>query len=200
MVMEGLKQKRWLRMTLYIVVLACISIGFAYLIEYLMAYFDISVEKFASTAYLLVFGTTLVSNASILVPVVFHVSIIITAAKYLNPVLIALVGSVGGALGEITGYYAGYFGKRIIHLEDTPGYERLVGWMERYGPLGIFFVSVQPILPIDVAGLLAGASKLPLWKFLLPCWAGKFIKYLLLCYLGDAFLDVLWRILPPLPL
>jgi len=200
MVMEGLKQKKWLRMALYIVVLACISIGFAYLIEYLMAYFDISVEKFASAAYLLVFGATLVSNASILVPVVFHVSIIITAAKYFNPALIALVGSVGGALGEITGYYAGYFGKRIIHLEDTPGYERLVGWMEKYGPLGIFFVSVQPILPIDVAGLLAGASKLPLWKFLLPCWGGKFIKYLLLCYLGDAFLDVLWSLLPPLPL
>jgi membrane protein YqaA with SNARE-associated domain len=103
---------------------------------------------------------------------------------------------VGGVLGELTAYYAGYLGKRIAHLENAPGYGRLVGWMERYGPWGIFLVSVQPILPVDVAGLLAGASKLPVWKFLLPCWAGKFAKYLVACYLGEAFLRLLP--LPPL--
>jgi len=187
-------------MALYLVILAGISFGFAYLLEYLMAYFDVSVEKYASAAYLLVFGVTLASNASILVPVVFHVYIMMTAAEYFNPVLIALVASVAGALGEITGYYAGYFGKRIAQLENIPGYERLVGWMERHGPWGIFFISLQPVFPIDVAGLLAGVSKLPLWKFFLPCLAGKFPKYLLACYLGEPVLEALRRLLPPLPL
>jgi membrane protein YqaA with SNARE-associated domain len=200
MAMERLKQKRWLKMALYLVILAGLSFGFAFLIEYLMAYFDISVEKYASAAYLLVFGVTLASNASILVPVVFHVYIMIAAAQYFNPVLIALVASVAGALGEITGYYAGYFGKRIVQLENAPGYERLVGWMERHGPWGIFVISLQPIFPIDVAGLLAGVSKLPLWKFFLPCLAGKFPKYLLACYLGEPVLEAFRRLLPPLPL
>jgi membrane protein YqaA with SNARE-associated domain len=201
MKMKRLKQKkRWLKMALYLVILAGISFGFAYLLEYLMAYFDVSVEKYASAAYLLVFGVTLASNASILVPVVFHVYIMMTAAEYFNPVLIALVASVAGALGEITGYYAGYFGKRIAQLENIPGYERLVGWMERHGPWGIFFISLQPVFPIDVAGLLAGVSKLPLWKFFLPCLAGKFPKYLLACYLGEPVLEALRRLLPPLPL
>ena len=201
MAMERLKQKRWFKMALYLVILAGLSVGFAYLIEYLMAYFNISVERFASAAYLLVFGVTLVSNAAILVPVFLHVYIMMAVTKMMMEVspwgfvLVALVASVAGALGEITGYYAGYFGKRIVHLEDAPGYARLVGWMERYGPWGIFLISVQPILPVDIAGLLAGASKLPVWKFLLPCWAGKFIKYLLACYFGEAFL----RLLPPLP-
>ena len=202
MAMERLKQKRWFKMALYLVILACISVGFAYLLQYLMAYFDISVERFASTAYLLVFGVTLVSNAAILVPVILHVSIMMAVAKMMMEVspwgfvLVALVASVAGALGELTGYYAGYFGKRIVHLENAPGYDRLVGWMERYGPWGIFLISVQPILPVDIAGLLAGASKLPVWRFLLPCWAGKFLKYLLACYLGPA----LWRFLPLPPL
>jgi membrane protein YqaA with SNARE-associated domain len=200
MVMEKLKQKRWLKMVLYLVILAGLSFGFALLIEYLMAYFDISVEKYASAAYLLVFGVTLASNASILVPVVFHVSIMIAAAKYFNPVLIALTASVAGALGEITGYYAGYFGKRIVQLENAPGYERLVGWMERHGPWGILVISLQPVFPIDVAGLLAGVSKLPLWKFFLPCLAGKFPKYLLACYLGEPVLEAFRRLLPPPPL
>jgi membrane protein YqaA with SNARE-associated domain len=196
MVMEKLKQKRWLRMVLYLVILTGLSLGLAYLLEYLMTYFNISIERFASIAYLIVFGVTLASNASILAPVFIYISIMIAAAKFLNPVLIALVASVAGALGEITGYYAGYLGKRIIHLENTPGYERLVVWMERHGPWGIFLLSLQPVLPFDVAGLLAGASKLPLWKFVLPCWAGKFPKYLLVTYLGEAFLRLLP--LPPL--
>jgi len=87
-------------------------------------------------------------------------------------------------------------GKRIVHLENVPGYERLVGWMKRYGVWGIFIISVQPILPVDVAGLLAGASRLQVGKFLVPCWAGKFAKYLLACYLGPA----LWSRLPLPPL
>ena len=196
MVMERLKQKRWLRMLLYLGILTCLSLGLAYLLEYLMTYFNISIERFSSIAYLLVFGVTLASNASILAPVFIYISIMIAAAKFCNPVLIALVASVAGALGEITGYYAGYLGKRIVHLENTPGYERLVVWMERHGPWGIFLLSLQPVLPFDVAGLLAGASKLPLWKFVLPCWAGKFPKYLVVCYLGEAFLRLLP--LPPL--
>jgi uncharacterized membrane protein YdjX (TVP38/TMEM64 family) len=90
----------------------------------------------------------------------------------------------------MSGYYAGYLGKRIVHLENVPGYERLAGWMKRYGPWGILLISLQPVLPFDIAGLLAGASKLPVWKFLLPCWAGRFPKYLLACYLGPAFLSL----------
>jgi uncharacterized membrane protein YdjX (TVP38/TMEM64 family) len=107
-----------------------------------------------------------------------------------------LVASVAGTLGEITGYYAGYLGKRIIHLENAPGYEKLVGWMKRYGTRAIFLLSLQPILPFDIAGLISGASRVPLWKFLLACWGGKLPKYLLGCYIGPAFLNIL----PPLPL
>jgi len=188
-------------MVLYVAILVGLSFGFALLLEYLMAYFNISVERFASTAYLVVFGITLACNASILVPVAFHVSIMIAAAKYCNPVLIALVASVAGALGEISAYYAGRWGrKRIVQLENAPGYERFAGWMGRYGPWGIFLISLQPIFPIDVAGLLAGVSKMPLWKFFLPCLAGKFPKYLLACYIGEPFLELLRRLLPLPPL
>ena len=201
MALEKLKQKRWPKMVLYVAILVGLSFGFALLLEYLMAYFNVSVERFASTAYLLVFIITLASNASILVPVALHVSIMIAAAKYFDPVLIALSASVAGALGEISAYYAGRWGrKRIVQLENTPGYERLVGWMERHGSWGIFLISLQPIFPIDVAGLLAGVSKMPLWKFFLPCLAGKFPKYILACYIGEPFLEVLRRLLPLPPL
>jgi membrane protein YqaA with SNARE-associated domain len=196
MAMEKLKQKRWLEMTLYVVILVGVSFGLTYLLRYLMAYFNIPIDRFATTAYLVVFLVTLVSNAGIFVPIFFHISIMMTVADLWDPVLVALVASVAGTLGEISGYYAGYLGKRIAQLENVPGYNRLVGWMSRYGPLGIFLISAQPILPFDIAGLLAGASKLPLWKFILPCWAGRFPKYLVACYLGPVVFNILP--LPPL--
>lgn len=189
--MEKTKRKVWLSTAFYVVALIVLSIGLAYLLRYLVAHFDISVEEFATTAYLSVFGISLVCNASIIVPVAIHISIMMAAASKWDPVLIALVASVAGTLGEITGYYAGYLGKKIIISESTPGYDRIVGWMNRYGLLAIFLVSLQPILPVDIAGLTAGASRLPLWKFLLPCWAGKFPKYILFCYFGFGLLNLL---------
>jgi membrane protein YqaA with SNARE-associated domain len=191
MALEKLKQRRWLTLALYVAILAGLSYGFMYLLGYLMVHFNIPIDRFATTAYLVVFLVTLASNVGIFVPVYLHVSIMIAAAKYWDPVLIALAASVAGALGEITGYYAGYLGKRIAHLENIPGYQRLVGWMNKHGPWGIFLISLQPILPFDIAGLLAGASKMPLWKFLLPCWAGRFPKYLLACYVGPAVFNIL---------
>ncbi len=198
MAMGRLKQKRWFKMALYVAILVGVSIGLWYLFDGLCQHFGISdktLERFASTGYLVVFAISLAFNALIGVPVYIHIGIMVKAAELWNPVLVALAASVGGVLGELTAYYAGYLGKRIAQLENIPGYQRLVGWMNKHGPWGIFLISVQPILPVDVAGLLAGASKLPVWKFLLPCWAGKFAKYLVACYLGGAVL----RLLPTLP-
>lgn len=194
--MEKLKQKRWARIALYVIGLIGIGLGFLILFPYLVRYFNIPLQGLASTAYLVVFGITLLCNAAVLIPVTYpHLTVMIAAAAYWDPFMVALAASVGGALGEITAYYAGYLGKRIARLENAPGYKRLVGWMERHGFWGILVVSFQPILPVDIAGILAGASKLPLWKFLVPCWIGKLGKYLLACYLGAAVL----RLLPPLP-
>ena len=190
-IVEQIKRNKWLRTTVYAVIIIGLSVGLIYLLRDVMSYFDVSVEGFATTAYLVVFVTTLVSNASIFVPVPIFVAIMIAAASKWDPIIIALIASIAGTLGEITGYYAGYLGKKIIVSETTPGYEKLVGWMKRYGPLAIFLLSLQPILPFDIAGLIAGASRIPLWKFLLPCWAGKFPKYIVICYFGFGLLHLL---------
>jgi len=194
-IVEQIKRNKWLLATIYAVIVLGLSVGLYFLLRYLMAYFNLSVEGLATTAYLVVFVTTLVSNASIIVPVPIFVAVMITAASKWDPIIVALIASSAGTLGEITGYYAGYLGKKIIVTETTPGYEKLVGWMKRHGPLAVFLLSLQPILPFDIAGLISGASRIPLWKFILACWAGKFPKYLLGCYFGGAVL----RFLPPLP-
>jgi len=193
MALEKLKQRRWLRLALYGVALGAASYG----LYVLVMRFHLPAQEHAATVYLTVFGVTLVSCAGLFIPVYIHIIIIFTAAKLMaqvspwGPVLVALAATTGGALGEITGYYAGYLGKRIAHVENMPGYQRLVGWMKRHGMLAIFLMSLQPILPFDVAGLVAGAARMPLWKFLLPCWGGRFPKYLAAAYLGTAVLNIL---------
>jgi len=194
---QRLKQGRWLKLALYAVALGAASYGLSVLVTYLRIRFNIPIEQYATTAYLVVFLVTLVSCAGLFVPVYIHISIMIAVADAMakvspfGPLLVALAAATGGTLGEITGYYAGYLGKRIAQVENLPGYQRFAGWMKRHGMLAIFLISLQPLLPFDVAGLLAGASKIPLWKFLLPCWAGRFPKYLVACYVGPAVLNIL---------
>jgi membrane protein YqaA with SNARE-associated domain len=171
-------------LTFYGIGIIGLSIGLFYFLQYLMVHFNISLGEFAPGAYSVIFGVTLLCNAGVMVPVYLHTSLMMVAATIWNPILVALVASIAGTLGEISGYYAGYFGRKIVVTEDMPGYNRFVDWVNRYGVLAIFLFSLQPILPFDIAGLTAGASRLPLWKFLLPCWAGKFIKYAVLCYFG----------------
>lgn len=181
-----------------------LSIGIFYLFQYLLDYFNItaaSVEGFAPAAYaiyVVLFITSFLCNASIMIPAVYvHVTLMITTSSYLNPVLVALVASVAATLGEISGYYAGYWGKKIVITDDIPWYDKFTGWVHRHGILAIFLISLQPVLPVDIAGLTAGASKLPLWKFLLPCWLGRFPKYILFCYFGYGLLSFLPFIHPP---
>jgi len=189
--LKNLKPKRWFRIAIYIIILAGISVGFVYLLRYFISNFDISSSGLATTVYLVVFVVSLISNASIIFPVAIHLPLMVAASSEFNFVIIALIASTAGTLGEITGYYAGYLGKKIIVTDKTPGYTRLVNWMTRHGPLAVFILSLQPIIPFDIAGLISGASKIPLWKFLLPCWAGKSLKYLLICYFGSAILDLI---------
>jgi membrane protein YqaA with SNARE-associated domain len=179
-------------LTLYGTGLITLSIALVYLLQYLIVHFNISLGEFAPGAYSAVFIISFLCNASILVPVVaLHISIMMTAASQWDPILVAFIASAAGTLGEISGYYAGYLGKRIAITKDIPGYNRFVDWVNRYGVLAIFLFSLQPILPFDIAGLTAGVSRLPLWKFLLPCWAGKFPKYIVFCYFGFGLLHFL---------
>jgi membrane protein YqaA with SNARE-associated domain len=186
-------------LTLYGAGLITLSIALAYLLQYLIVHFNISLGEFAPGAYFVVFIISFLCNASILVPVVaLHISIMMAAASQWDPILVAFIASAAGTLGEISGYYAGYLGKRIAITKDIPGYNRFVDWVNRYGVLAIFLFSLQPILPFDIAGLTAGVSRLPLWKFLLPCWAGKFPKYIVFCYFGFGLLHFLPLWLQPL--
>jgi membrane protein DedA with SNARE-associated domain len=54
--------------------------------------------------------------------------------------------------------------------------------MAKYGPVTLVVLGFIPNILIDVAGLVAGAAKMPWYKFLFYCWLGKVPKCLLITY------------------
>lgn len=136
-------------------------------------YFSKELRRFSSYGYVGVFIVSLAGNATLILPAPFLI-LVYAMGGVLNPLLVGLTAGTAGALGEMTGYMAGFSGRAIV--EDQARYEQMTRWMRRHGSLTIFVLSLVPNPIFDVAGIAAGALKYPLWQFLLFCWAGKTIK------------------------
>jgi membrane protein YqaA with SNARE-associated domain len=135
------------------------------------------IVRFKDYAYLGVFVVSLLSSATVIVPVP-GIAVFIPLLMTLDPILVGVIGAAGSMIGEITGYAAGYSGRDLASRGKF--YKRVEGWMNKRGSLIIFLFAALPVLPVDVAGIVAGALRFPLWKFMLVGWVGKTIKYVAL--------------------
>ena len=63
--------------------------------------------------------------------------------------------------------------------------------MEKYGELTTLVLAFIPNPLFDLAGLIAGLLKMPLWKFLLYCVIGKILKMMMFAYAGDWVINFL---------
>ena len=130
--------------------------------------------------YLGAFLISLIGNATVVLPVAVlailtSIGIVLCPVTGVSgPVMIGLAGGVGAALGEITGYMVGFSGRGIV--ENSRLYQRLMVWIKRWGVLVVFIFSMVPLF-FDLVGIIAGALRLPLWKFVLFCWLGRSIMY-----------------------
>jgi uncharacterized membrane protein YdjX (TVP38/TMEM64 family) len=128
-----------------------------------------------------VFVLSILSNATVLLPAPGLLVVFSMGARF-HPLGIALAAGSGAAIGELSGYLAGFSGQAVI--EDTRMYQRMVVWMRRNGPLTIFLLAFLPNPFFDLTGIAAGALKLPVRQFLLWCWLGKIGKMLLVALAG----------------
>ncbi|MCC7117358.1 MAG: VTT domain-containing protein [Anaerolineales bacterium] len=144
------------------------------------------VEEFSTYGYPGIFLIMLVANATIILPAP-GVAIVFAMGSIFNPVGVAFAAGAGGALGELTGYLAGYSGQAMV--ENTKVYDRIYPWVKKYGAWVILILSAIPNPFFDLAGMAAGISKIPLWQFLLACWVGQTIKMALFAYAGYHSID-----------
>jgi uncharacterized membrane protein YdjX (TVP38/TMEM64 family) len=143
-------------------------------------------EDLAIYGYPGIFLIAFLSYATVLLPAP-GVAVVFAMGAVFHPVGVALAAGTGAALGEISGYLAGFSGQAVIERADI--YQRLTRWMQKNGPITVFLLSAIPNPFFDLAGVAAGALKLPLLKFLLWCWLGETTKMLIFAYAGASWLD-----------
>ncbi len=128
-----------------------------------------------------IFLVSLLSNATLILPVP---GVLFTSAMgaVFNPFWVALASSTGATLGELSGYLAGFSGQGVI--ENKTWYERVTRWMKKYGDITILVLAFIPNPLFDIAGMVAGALRMPLWRYLVFSWIGKTGKMFLFAYGG----------------
>lgn len=111
------------------------------------------------------------------------------AATVLDPFWAGLLFAIGAAIGELSGYFAGVAGQGVV--KRSKWYDRMEGWMKKYGGVTILVLGFIPNVLIDVAGMVAGALKMRWYVFLFWCFLGKLPKCLLIAYGGLALFKFL---------
>lgn len=134
------------------------------------------IERIGSWGYAGAFLISLVASASIILPIP-GLPIAMGMGLALNPIILGVVTGVGSAIGEFSGYVAGASGRALVGPNQIQHYERFERWTYRYGPFAIFFVALLPLPLFDLAGIAAGAIRLPIWQFFLATALGKSLKY-----------------------
>jgi len=129
------------------------------------------------------FLVSVIGNATIILPgavllILSQIGIVLYPdTGPVGPIIVGLAGGAGAGIGEITGYLAGYSGRGIAARSKI--YNRLVGWVKRWGAPAIFVFSVVPLV-FDLVGIAAGVLRVPFWKFLLACWLGRTLLYVII--------------------
>jgi membrane protein DedA with SNARE-associated domain len=148
------------------------------------------VDQFAAWGYPGVFLIALLANATVFLPAP-GVAVVFAMGSVFHPLGVALAAGVGGALGELTGYLAGFSGGAVV--EKTAAYARIQPWVQKWGGWAVLVLAAIPNPFFDLAGIAAGTLKMPVWKFLLFCWVGQTIKMTAFAYAGAASLPLLFQ-------
>jgi len=166
---KGRVRKKTIPLLVLLLVIA-ISVGLFYLYKQ----YPGGIEELKAYGYLGAFLISLTFNATILLPAGNILILSALGVTLPSATAVGLVGGIGAAIGETTGYMAGYSGRGLV--ERSRMYSRVEGWMRRWGAMTIFVLSLVPFI-FDLAGMAAGALRFPFWKFFLLCWLGRTILY-----------------------
>ncbi|MFC1935394.1 VTT domain-containing protein [Chloroflexota bacterium] len=137
------------------------------------------------TGYLGVFGFSVLSNAVLFLPSGRGV-VMVSGALVLNPLAVAVLTGIGGAVGEITGYALGRSSRKFVKGGKGPAW--LSRSAEKHMAPTLLAVSIIPNPFVDVIGIVAGRAGYPVKLFLTYSIIGKVIQSIAFVYIA------LWNI------
>jgi uncharacterized membrane protein YdjX (TVP38/TMEM64 family) len=146
-------------------------------------------EQLAIYGYPGIFVLSFMAYATVLLPAP-GVAVVFTMGSIFNPIGVALAAGTGAALGELSGYLAGFSGQAVVERVEV--YERLTRWMKKNGSLTVFLLAAIPNPFFDLAGLAAGSLKMPVVRFFIFCWMGEVVKMGIFAFAGASALNILF--------
>jgi uncharacterized membrane protein YdjX (TVP38/TMEM64 family) len=141
----------------------------------------ITFESLSGLGYLGVFLMAWIGSTTVLLPIP-HLAFTFTMGSVLVPWWVGLCAGFGDSLGELWGYVAGYAVEDLVDRWKV--YPTIEGWVRRHGLLTIFLMGSVPMPLFDMAGMAAGATGMPVWKFYLATWSGKTLKAIVVAWAG----------------
>ena len=165
-----------------------LSLIFALVISVVIFIFRDKFVHLEGYGYLGIFIISVLGNATIVLPVPVILTAFIGGGIF-NPFIVGIVTAVGAAIGELTGYLVGYGGKVVI--KDDKKLVKIEGWMKKHGLWVLFVLSAIPNPFFDLAGIVAGATGVPVYKYLTVVTLGKMVKFITISFLGAGSVGLL---------
>ena len=146
-----------------------------------------TIRGIATVGYIGLAVSCFLTNATLFLPA-GGIAFTVSASTVLNPLYCTIVGGMGTACGELISYYCGRIGKIII--EKTELFFKVQKYVNKYGILTVWLFAFLPFPIFDLVGITAGASKMPLSKYLISCVVGKTMKMMMYVFLVRKFLII----------
>lgn len=140
----------------------------------------------SSLGYLGLFVANMVMSGTFVLTVPATAAAVVGGAVA-NPLLVALFGGTGSAIGELLAYQAGASLQSTLHSQMTGKrwYATIRRWVRHRGFLTVFLLAALPNPLLDLAGFASGSTGYPLRRFIVACWLGKMIKFTVFALIGS---------------
>ena len=158
-------------------------VWFSTLIVVAMTLFRETIAQLGNWGYVGAFVINGISSASVVLPAPGGAIVLLMAKDY-NPLLLGIAAGLGGALGSLTAYLVGVHAQSA--LQGRRLYSRAHRLMHRFGSVILILATLMPISPGDFVGVLAGATRYPIRKYLIYVTIASVIKMTVMVYAAIA--------------
>lgn len=113
------------------------------------------------------------------------------AGTVANPLVVGIVAGIATSIGELTTYFIGLGGEKVISKKKKEGkrYKWATEKFKKWGFWAVIVFAFTP-LPMDLIGVIAGGLKYNLKKFFLGTLIGKIPRNIIIAYFGAASMQL----------
>lgn len=135
-----------------------------------------------------IFFLNAISSASLFLSGPAFLTVFAGGAIY-SPFVVAFVGALGSAVGDMVGYLLGVSGRGLVYkgLQKHLWFRAIHTLFLRHATVVLFCMAFIPNIFFDSIGILAGIMGISPLRYFIVVLIGRFLRYLLLADLGSLF-------------